>query len=134
MRGHPIRRPVLPLVAIAAAASLAGAVATAASHRVTVTAGLVGDTENAEAYMNANAPFVREVLPETIRDCALADPSHEAASFTLDVTVGEGGKVTAIEPDPSNGFTSCVADATKKHAFTVPPKVPSEVYIELKIE
>jgi hypothetical protein len=130
MNVRSIDRCCLPLAALAAACLSA----VAASHHVAVTAGLVGDKDNAEAYMNANQAFVREKLPETIRDCALVDTTHQAASFTLDVTVGQGGTVTAIKPDPSNDFTSCVAEATKKHTFTEPPKVPTEIYVEVKIE
>lgn len=126
---------------VVAAAALAfvsvaifGVAAAATAHKVTIKAGLAGDREDAEAYMNANVKFVREVMPKDIRQCALKPSSGKAASFRLTLTVGHGGDVTATTTEPKNAFTSCVAEAAKHHTFTEPPKVPSDVVVDVSID
>lgn len=129
--GAPSRPLAFACVALAIL-GFAGA-ARAAAHKVTIKAGLAGDRENAEAYMDANATFVREVLPEDLRQCALKPSSGKAVSFRLTLTVGHGGDVKAATTEPTNAFTSCVAEAAKRHTFTEPPKDPSEVVVDVVI-
>ncbi len=102
-------------------------------RKVIVKAGLAGDAKTAEAYLGANAAFVRETLPEIVRSCAAKSPADTVVSFDLTLTVGRGGKVLAATSDPSNEFIFCVSSAARKGVFTEPPRAPSDVYLEVTI-
>ena len=118
---------------VAAAGACPSRAASPGPRKVTVKAGFAGDAKTAETYLSANATYVRETLPGIVRDCAVTAPEDAVVSFDLTLTIGHGGKVVAATSDPSNAFSSCVSAAAKKAVFREPPRIPSDVYLEVSI-
>jgi hypothetical protein len=102
-------------------------------RKVTVKAGMEGDAEAAGKYLKANDAFVRETMPKAVRTCASATAAAEVTSFDLTITVVMGGKVVGTTANPTNAFTSCVSEAVKSSVLTKPPRVPTDVYLEVTI-
>ncbi len=101
--------------------------------KVIVKAGMEGDAKTAKAYLSANADYVRQTLPEIIRNCGTKSPKDTWVSFDLIFTVGHGGKVLSATNEPSNAFSSCVSEAVKGAKLTEPPRIPMDVYLEVSI-
>ena len=99
----------------------------------TAGAGLAGDARTAEAYLSANATYVRETLPAIVKGCAAKAPEDAVVSFDLTLTVGRGGKVVGAKSDPSNAFSACVTKAARESKLTEPPEDPTDVYVEVSI-
>ncbi len=103
-------------------------------RNVRVKAGLAGDEKTARTYMKANLAFVQESMPDAVRKCAATAPTETLASFDLVVTVTKGGKISGIETDPDNAFTSCVSKAIGTATLTEPPNDPTDVYVEVSMD
>jgi len=101
-----------------------------APRKVTVKAGLEGDAKTSEAYLTANAIFVREAMPEAVRSCASTIANDQVTTFDLTITVARGGKVVGTTTNPANAFTSCVSKAVKKTVLTEPPR-KTDVFAEI---